>query len=44
MGKIEDNRPRGRSSKRWCDQVADILAVPVSIELHLVEDKCHGVG
>ncbi|KAL0878559.1 hypothetical protein ABMA27_003646 [Loxostege sticticalis] len=38
-GKIEGKRPRGRSPKRWSDQISEQLDLPVSAALHKATDR-----
>lgn len=38
-GKIEGKRPRGRSPKRWSDQITEELKMPVSDALHQATER-----
>ncbi|KAL4709092.1 hypothetical protein ACJJTC_015631 [Scirpophaga incertulas] len=38
-GKIEGKRPRGRSPKRWSDQIVEELQIPVSDALHQATER-----
>lgn len=38
-GKVEGKRPRGRSPKRWTDQIREQLDIPVNVALHQASDR-----
>ncbi|KAL4705422.1 hypothetical protein ACJJTC_002260 [Scirpophaga incertulas] len=38
-GKIEGKRPRGRSPKRWSDQIVEELQIPASDALHQATER-----